>query len=72
MGKYNWDKTKIKEYLGDDAAREIIESFMAGFCDSNETKVAYNMTFKTICSFPQTPLTKEQQAELKERLEGLE
>jgi len=70
MAKYSID-TKVGELLKDPAVVAILDSYIPGMSKQPQLKMAYGMTFKKVASFPQAGLTKEQVAEIDQKLQAL-
>ena len=69
--KYSQD-SKLGDLLKDPEAKEILERFIPGISTSSQVKMGYGMSFKVICGFPQTGVSKEKLAAIDEELRTIE
>ncbi len=73
MGKFSYEKTKIKDLIEDPAAMEVLNKYMPGFSDNLEkVKPVLGMTLKQIARFPQTKLSKDAKVALQEAIDAIE
>jgi len=70
MAKFSID-TKMKDLLSDPAATAVLEEYIPGMSKNPQIKMAYGMTFKKVAGFPQTGLSKDQVAEIDQKLQAL-
>lgn len=63
--------SKVKEIVENPQAAAVLDKYIAGMSTAPGTKQAYGMTLKMVCSFPQTPISKEKVAEMAAELEAL-
>ena len=63
--------TKVGEILKDPAATAVLESYIPNLSKQPQIKMAYGMTCKTMLGFPQSGLSKDQIAEIGQKLEAL-
>ncbi len=71
MAKYSLD-TKLKVLLKDPDACAVLEIFLPGLTTSPRIKMASALALKKVVEFPQVNLSKEQIAELDEKLQAIE
>jgi hypothetical protein len=65
-------KSKLREILEDERAVAIIDEYIPGFVSNPELGPVAGMKMKVLLKFPQVDLTKEQVAEIIERLDALD
>ena len=65
-------KSKLREILEDERAVAIIDEYIPGFVDNPELGPVAGMKMRVLLKFPQVDLTKEQVAEIIERLDALD
>ena len=65
-------KSKLREILEDERAVAIIDEYIPGFVDNPELGPVAGMKMRVLLKFPQVQLTKEQVAEIIERLDALD
>lgn len=70
MAKFSAD-SKMKDLLNDPDATAILEEYLPGMSKSPQIKMAYAMTFKKVAGFPQTGISKEQLAQIDQKLQAL-
>ena len=64
-------KSKVKDLIANPEICAIIEEYLPGMSTDPRAKQGYGMPLKTVCSFPQTGLSKEKAAEMIARIEAL-
>ena len=65
-------KSKLREILEDERAVAIIDEYIPGFVSNPELGPVAGMKMRVLLKFPQVDLTKEQVAEILERLDALD
>ena len=65
-------KSKLREILEDEHAVAIIDEYIPGFVNNPELGPVAGMKMRVLLKFPQVDLTKEQVAEIIERLDALD
>ena len=65
-------KSKLREILEDESAVAIIDEYIPGFVSNPELGPVAGMKMRVLLKFPQVDLTKEQVAEIIERLDALD
>ena len=65
-------KSKLREILEDERAVAIIDEYIPGFVNNPELGPVAGMKMRVLLKFPQVELTKEQVAEIIERLDALD
>ncbi|MBO4353199.1 MAG: hypothetical protein J5818_06895 [Eggerthellaceae bacterium] len=65
-------KSKLRDILEDERAVAIIDEYIPGFVSNPELGPVAGMKMKVLLKFPQVDLTKEQVAEIIERLDALD
>lgn len=65
-------KSKLREILEDERAVAIIDEYIPGFVNNPELGPVAGMKMRVLLKFPQVDLTKEQVAEIIERLDALD
>ena len=65
-------KSKLREILEDERAVAIIDEYIPGFVNNPELGPVAGMKMRVLLKFPQVQLTKEQVAEIIERLDALD
>ena len=65
-------KSKLREILEDERAVAIIDEYIPGFVDNPELGPVAGMKMRVLLKFPQVDLTKEQVAEIIQRLDALD
>lgn len=65
-------KSKLREILEDERAVAIIDEYIPGFVSNPELGPVAGMKMRVLLKFPQVQLTKEQVAEIIERLDALD
>ena len=65
-------KSKLREILEDERAVAIIDEYIPGFVNNPELGPVAGMKMSVLLKFPQVELTKEQVAEIIERLDALD
>ena len=65
-------KSKLREILEDERAVAIIDEYIPGFVNNPELGPVAGMKMRGLLKFPQVDLTKEQVAEIIERLDALD
>ena len=65
-------KSKLREILEDERAVAIIDEYIPGFVSNPELGPVAGMKMRVLLKFPQVELTKEQVAEIIERLDALD
>ncbi len=65
-------KSKLREILEDERAVAIIDEYIPGFVSNPELGPVAGMKMRVLLKFPQVDLTKEQVAEIIERLDALD
>lgn len=64
--------SKLREILEDERAVAIIDEYIPGFVSNPELGPVAGMKMKTLLKFPQVSLSKEQVAEIIEKLDALD
>ncbi len=64
--------SKLREILEDERAVAIIDEYIPGFVSNPELGPVAGMKMKTLLKFPQVSLSKDQVAEIIERLDALD
>ena len=70
MAKWSQD-SKLGDLLNDPAPRAVIDKFVPGLSTDPQAKLGYGFTFKMVCSFAQTGVSKEKLAEIDTALQAL-
>jgi len=70
MAKFSLD-TKLKDIMNDPEAKAVLISYLPEMADNPQLKMAFSMKLSKVLSFPQVPLTKEQIAEIDQKLQAL-
>ena len=65
-------KSKLREILEDERAVAIIDEYIPGFVSNPELGPVAGMKMRVLLKFPQVDLTKEQVAEIIQRLDALD
>ena len=65
-------KSKLREILEDERAVAIIDEYIPGFVNNPELGPVAGMKMRVLLKFPQVDLTKEQVAEIIQRLDALD
>ena len=65
-------KSKLREILEDERAVAILDEYIPGFVNNPELGPVAGMKMRVLLKFPQVELTKEQVAEIIERLDALD
>ena len=65
-------KSKLREILEDERAVAISDEYIPGFVSNPELGPVAGMKMRVLLKFPQVDLTKEQVAEIIERLDALD
>ena len=60
---------KVKDLDQDPKFAEIIDKYVPGFSTDKQLKLAYSMTLKSLCKFPQMGLDADSVAALAKELE---
>jgi len=63
--------SKIKDLLANEEAAKVLKEYLPGIDTDPKAKVAFNMSLKAMCAFPQAHITKEQLAEMGKKLEEI-
>lgn len=64
-------ESKLKEVMEDPKAVEVLESMVPGISKNPALKMAYGMSLRNCCRFPQSGFDAEKTAELEERLKAI-
>lgn len=64
--------TKVKILKKNEAATKIITEYTPGFATDPQMKLVGGLTFRKLCSFPQSGITEEQLEEIDARLKAIE
>lgn len=64
--------SKVKVLKKSEDACKIISAYSPGFVTDPQMKLVGGLTFRKLCSFPQSDLTEEQLTEIDEKLKALD
>ena len=63
--------SKVKDLFANPKTAAVIEKYMPGFTTDKRTKMTFGMSFKALCSYPQTGMDKEKTEKLAAELDAL-